>query len=241
MNRNIEAIFIDSGNTMRVIEKDDAFQHQILQKLMELVGAQEPLAAFYERLEQRYADYKQLAKGTLLQASETELWTRWMLPDHPADKIAPLVGQLTILWHDRKGHHVPRPDSKKTILELHQRGYRLGIIANSISTLEIPNWLEADGLKQYFKTVVLSSNFGRRKPDLHIFLEAAYLIGAKPVNCAYIGDNPSQDIKGARQAGFGLTVILDANTPEKAPIGSQPIPDEVIHKFSDLLKIFPPR
>jgi HAD superfamily hydrolase (TIGR01509 family) len=241
MNLDIEAIFLDSGNTMRVIVKDAAFQSHAQQQLVKLIGTQESPDAFYERLEERYAAYKRLAKGTLLQASETELWTRWMLPDHPADQIAPLAGQLTLLWHGRKGRHVPRPDVKETIIELYRRGYSLGIIANSISTVEIPNWLEADSLTQYFKVVVLSSKFGRRKPDLHIYLEAAYLGGIKPVNCAYVADNPSQDIKGARQAGFGMIVILEPTTPEKEPAESIYKPDEIIRQCGDLLKIFPPR
>jgi putative hydrolase of the HAD superfamily len=241
MNRNIEAIFLDSGNTLRVVVKDEAFQNRARQQLLDLLGIREAPDAFYARLVERYETYKRLAKGTLLQASETELWTRWMLPDHPADQIAPLASQLTLLWRERKGRHTPRPDVQKTVLELHRRGYSLGIIANSISTLEIPNWLEADGLTPYFKAVVLSSKFGRRKPDLHVYLEAAYLVGIKPANCAYVADNPNQDIKGAQQAGFGMTVILEQTTPDKALATSQYKPDEVIRQFGDLLKIFSPR
>jgi putative hydrolase of the HAD superfamily len=242
MSSDIEAIFLDSGHTLRTVKEDPVFQKQAQEQLVKLIGTRESPDAFYARLQERYTAYITLAKGTLLQASETELWTRWMLPDHPADKIAPLAGQLTLLWRIRKGRQILQPDTKKTIIELYNRGYILGIIANAISTLEIPNWLEADGLKKYFKAVVLSSKFGRRKPDLHIFLEAAYMAHVKPANCAYVGDNPSHDIQGARQAGFGMTVILDEPTTlNKEPGEARYKPDVKIRKFSDLLSLFPAR
>ena len=165
-----------------------------------------------------------------------------MLPDYPANVIAPLANQLTCLWRDRKGRHVLRPGAKQTIIELHERGYVLGIIANSLSETEIPDWLEAESLTQYFKTVILSSKFGRRKPDPYIYLESAYLAGVKPEYCAYVGDNPNRDIQGAQRAGFGMTIILlEPDTLAKETHKSDFKPDLVIDKFGELLNIFPQR
>ena len=242
MTHKIEAIFLDTGNTMRVVVKDAVLQNHAQQQLVKLVGTQESPDAFYERLDERYEIYKKRAKGILLQAPETEVWTRWMLPDFPADKIAPLAGQLTRLWHDRDGRRVPRSNVKKTVIELSKRGYILGIIANSLSETEIPAWLESDGLAQYFKAVILSSKFGRRKPDPYIYREAAYVAGVKPENCAYVGDNPDRDIKGAQQTGFGMVIILTApeTLKKELPRGIYK-PDHLIQTFSDLLGIFPSR
>ncbi len=126
--------------------------------------------------------------------------------------------------------------------ELVKRGYTLGIIANSISTTEIPEWLEKDGLAQYFKVVLLSAQFGRRKPDPYIYLEAARLAGAEPARCAYVGDNPSRDIEGTRQAGYSMVVILlEAATLSKEPPKGSARPDAIISACQDLLTIFPPR
>jgi FMN phosphatase YigB (HAD superfamily) len=101
--------------------------------------------------------------------------------------------------------------------------------------------LEANDLAPYFKAVVLSSRFGRRKPDRHIYLEAAYLIGCHPQHCVYVGDNPNRDIKGAQQAGFGMTVILaEPATQQKDPDEHKYIPDATIHKLTELLSLFPP-
>ena len=123
-----------------------------------------------------------------------------------------------------------------------QRGYALGIIANTITEAEIPNWLEADGLAKYFKTVVLSSKIGLRKPNPEIFWEAARRVGADPSRCAYIGDNPNYDVLGARGAGFGLTILMmDAASLAKHPLTNENQPDYMIREFREVLDIFPPR
>ncbi|MBU0704948.1 MAG: HAD family hydrolase [Chloroflexi bacterium] len=241
-NNHIEAIFIDVGNTMRIVVKDAEFQAWAKQQLVALVGADESPDAFCERLAARYLVYRKRAKEMLTEASEKELWTRWMLPDYPADRIAPLSGKLTRLWRDRDGRRVARPDVKPVVLELDRRGYRLGIIANTITETEIPDWLEEDGLTGYFQAVVLSSKTGLRKPGPEIYLEAAHRVGVEPARSIYVGDNPSRDILGARLAGFGLVIILmEPATLEKEPSTGEHDPDKIIHELSELLDIFPAR
>jgi putative hydrolase of the HAD superfamily len=240
--RKITTIFFDSGETLRTVSPDPAYQKQVRELLKELIGGEESSEALFAQLSERYDAYKQMARGMMLQSSETELWTRWMLPNESAEKVAPLAPELTALWHNRKGCHVVRPDVRSTVTELYRRGYGLGILANALSTQEIPQWLKVDGLDKFFKAVVLSSTFGRRKPDVHIFLDSAYEIGAKPAQCAYIGDDPKVDIKGTRQAGFGMVLILDEKSKfTELPMDGIYKADGVIRSCSDLLKIFPAR
>jgi putative hydrolase of the HAD superfamily len=165
-----------------------------------------------------------------------------MLPDYPAEKIAPLSGKLTRLWRDSDGRRVPRADVKKTVIELHRRGYKLGIIANTITETEIPDWLEADGLTGYFSTVILSSKVGFRKPKPEIYWEAARRIGVAPEKCVYVGDNPTRDVEGTRAAGYGMMIIiLEPATLAKEPVSGEIPADATIHELSELLDIFPPR
>ncbi len=237
---HIEAIFIDVGNTMRIVVKDEAFQARAREQLAALIGASESPEALCNRLAERYLVYRKWAKETLTEASEAELWTRWMLPDLPADKMAPLSGRLTRLWRDRDGRRVARPDVKEVVLELSRRGYRLGIIANTITETEIPDWLEEDGLAGYFEAVVLSSKTGLRKPGPEIYWEAARRVGVDPARSMYVGDNPSRDILGARLAGFGMVIILtEPATLRKEPSTGENQPDRFIQELSELLDLFP--
>jgi FMN phosphatase YigB (HAD superfamily) len=242
MKTEIDAIFLDVGNTLRIVLPEPEFMAQAKRDLMALVGAQETEAAFFEKLEARWKIYRAQSKVVHVEASEKELWLRWLLPDYPAERIAPLAGRLTRLWRDHDGRRVPRPDVTTVVRELDRRGYILGIIANTITETEIPDWVETDGLTDCFKTVVLSSKVGFRKPDPEIYWEAARRVGVAPSQCAYVGDNPGRDVEGCRAAGFGLMIILlEPETLKKEPPTHGYKPDFTIQSCSELLDIFPPR
>lgn len=242
MNHDIEAIFLDVGNTLRIVVEDPGFSQDAMRELMTLVGAKESQAEFFAKVEQRWKAYRKISKTELVEACEADLWTKHLLPDYPAERIAPLHGKLTRLWRDRDGRRVPRHDAKETIIELHRRGYLLGIIANTITETEIPDWMESDGVRDYFKTVILSSKVGIRKPNPEIYWLAAREIGVEPEKCAYLGDNPVRDVEGTRAAGFGMMILFDepATTAKEPPTGDH-VPDHVIRETRELLDIFPPR
>ena len=240
--QDIEAIFLDVGNTLRIVIEDKDFIAQSKQQLVELTGAKETPDAFHEKLTERYKVLRKRAKEQLIEASEKEMWTKWMLPDFPAEMIAPLSGKLTRLWRDCDGRRVPRENSTQVVIELSKRGYLLGIIANTITETEIPDYIVAEGLTGYFKTVILSSKIGIRKPNPEIYWEAARRIGVEPAKCVYVGDNPLRDVEGTRAAGYGMFILFfEPATQAKEPPTGEITPDHVIHDMKELLDIFPPR
>ncbi|HOW92772.1 MAG TPA: hypothetical protein PK883_10690, partial [Anaerolineaceae bacterium] len=126
MTHDIEAIFLDVGNTLRIVIEDPEFSQNAMQELMTLVGAKESQAEFFAKVEQRWKAYRKISKTELVEACEADLWTKHLLPDYPAERIAPMHGKLTRLWRDRDGRRVPRHDARETIIELDRRGYLLG-------------------------------------------------------------------------------------------------------------------
>jgi putative hydrolase of the HAD superfamily len=241
MEPAINAIFLDVGNTLRIVIEDKEFQENAIRSLMDMTGTTEPREQFLSKLEERFKAYRKQAKVDLLEASEKELWTRYLLPDYPAEKIGPLAGKLTRAWRDHDGRRVPRPDVSFVVRELQRRGYILGIIANTITETEIPDWMEEDDLTDCFATVILSSRMGIRKPNPEIYLEACRRAGTEPSRTAYVGDNPIRDILGARNAGFGqVIIIIEPDTLKKEPPDENIKPDHFIKECSDLLDIYPP-
>jgi HAD superfamily hydrolase (TIGR01509 family)/HAD superfamily hydrolase (TIGR01549 family) len=242
MNHNIQVIFIDVGATLRYLVEDEPYQANARRQIAALIGTDQSPEAFCEMLDARYKVYRKWAFETLREAPESELWSKWMLPDWPAEKTAPLAGQLTYLYRQTMGHRHAQPDAKEVVVELTRRGYQLGILSNTITEREIPEWLEQDGLSQYFPTVVLSSIFGYRKPGPEIFWEAARRAGCTPAQAVYVADNPSRDVPGSRRAGFGMMIIMgEPDELAKKDLTGENKPDLVIHTLSELLDIFPPR
>ncbi len=238
----IQAIFIDLGNTLRILLKDEEHMAKARRKIVELVGTGESPEAFIEKIDARYKIYRKWAFENLIEAPEAELWTRWLAPEFPPEKIAPLGTELTFQYRQSMGRRVVVEHGREVVAELYRRGYILGIISNVITSQEIPDWLEQDGFAPYFKSVVLSSVFGKRKPDPAIYHEAARLAGVDPCACAYIGDNPKRDVAGTRQAGFGMIVLMISREKlAQEPLAADNQPDLVIHEFHQLLDHFPPR
>lgn len=243
MAPDINTIFFDVGNTLRIVLKEQDFIDKAEAGLMELIQAKETHDELFAKLEERWKKYRKMAKQTLLDASEGELWTQYMLPEYEPNMIFANAPRLTRLWRDHDGRRVARPDAVETIRELHRRGYTLGIIANTITETEIPDWMAADGVAQCFKATILSSKVRIRKPNPEIYHLACRCAGAAEADCAYVGDNPVRDVEGTRAAGFGMMIRIDEPDTlnrEKAT-GKEFIPDHVITSLSDLLDIFPAR
>lgn len=242
MFENIDVIFLDIGNTLRILLDDCDHRIAARRKITQLLGTDENPEVFCNKLDERYKLYRKWAFENLQEAPEAELWTRWLAYDFPPEKVAPLGVELTFQYRQSMGRRVVVEGGKEVVVELHRRGYTLGIISNLITSQEIPDWMEEDGFTPYFKSVVLSSVYGKRKPDPLVFLEAARLAEAEPERCVYVGDNPKRDVIGARQAGFGAVILLIE--PEKMaekPINEENKPDLIIHNFRELLDVFPER
>ena len=242
MSPNIDTIFFDVGATLRYVVEDPEFAAAAERELMELVGAEEPHDVFFEKLEKNWKAYRKQAKSVLLDVSEMELWLQYLLPDYPAERIAPNAARLTRLWRDHDGRRLAHDDVIPTLRELVRRGYKLGIIANTITETEIPDWMCQANVADCFKTVILSSKVRLRKPDPAIYLLASRCIGSVPERCAYVGDNPVRDVEGAVNAGYGSMILYeDAGTADRE--GKLPTvqPDYRIKAIGELLDLFPPR
>jgi putative hydrolase of the HAD superfamily len=238
----IEAIFFDINGTLRIREQHEPTRRAAVRRILELLGKEDLSDAYWEELTRRQIRYSQWAQNNLLQLSEKEIWTRWILPDYPCEKIEGVASELTLAWMERKGRAVPRPEAEETLIELKRRGYRLGVISNSMSTLDIPHSLDTFGWKDYFEVVILSSTVKRRKPAPEPFWEAARALNVEPDQCAYLGNRISKDVVGCKRAGFAFGIILESPGGLRAEELEQTIqPEAVIHSLNELLDIFPER
>jgi putative hydrolase of the HAD superfamily len=160
----------------------------------------------------------------------------------PPERIEPQAVELMLTLRSQKGPHILKPDAATAVVELHRRGYRLGVISNTTSTADLPRFIEKWGLQKYFEVVILSSVCGVRKPNPEIFWEATRAMRLEPAQCAYLGNKISSDVIGARRAGFSIAMILEPGTGspkiEKRIVEK---PDVVIHGLLELLDIFPSR
>ncbi|HLO14479.1 MAG TPA: HAD-IA family hydrolase [Anaerolineales bacterium] len=244
MTNEIEAILFDMGGTLRrTTRRTRDEKQQVIRRMMSLTGASGSAEAFARRLSKRAKAYKVWAEQTHIELNESDLWTRWMLPDFPPQKIKELAVQLNQLYREAIGRRVVFPESREVVLELFRRGYRLGLVSNTTSSVEVPALLKELKIIGYFETITLSTVVGKRKPSPAMLLNAIQRMGIAPERCAYIGNRIDRDVVTARKANFSKTIILHDPRLTKLDVtdGSNLVPDHKIKNLRELLDIFPHR
>ena len=239
--KNIDTIFIDLGDPFRVIRKDPEYARRARQDICDLLGAAVDPDEFYTTvIEPRYDIYREWALKFYCEAPEKELWTRWLAYDFPRERVEANATALCFAYRRSKGERVVTDGGIETIKELYARGYKLGIVSDLVGTQEVDDWLDADQLRPYFKTVQQSSVTLIRKPHPAIYYYALEEVGSRGENTCYVGDNLNRDIVGAKAAGLGMTIGVQYPGKKPQTVTEENKPDLFIHHFAELLDIFPP-
>ena len=249
MNSSIKAIFFDIGGTLRLSYADEERTLENIQQIIALLGEETTPGAFIAKIHKGEKAYRKWCKPSFIELPEAELWTRFLLPEHPAQFIREHAIEFNQLWRESRRKYI-LPDMVDTMRALSKRGYKLGLISNTTSTVEGHQLLVENGLTEIFSCVILSAAFGRRKPHPSLFLAAARQAGVLPQECCYVGDRPSRDLVGARQAGYGEAVIINTDGYEidefdpddydtEKDRGLILRPDHHIRKLGELLDYYP--
>ncbi len=98
------------------------------------------------------------------------------------------------------------PETPGVLDTLRSRGYFLGVISNSLGTIE--EQLSRVALARRFDTILDSAIVGIEKPHPEIFQLALGRAGVNPSEAVFIGDTYATDVGGAQLAGMG-GILMD--------------------------------
>jgi putative hydrolase of the HAD superfamily len=207
--RPIRGIFFDAGNTLLYPRVDE-----LAQELTD-AGFQATVADFHaaERLAKKKFDQWlwPLIEGGELPAEVDRLyWTEYLhaLMDRigvPIDQHGAVSEQVIERFRDIRFWSRVFPDTVPVLQSLRDNGYYLGVISNSVGTME--EQLNRAGLASYFRTILDSAVVGIEKPHPEIFHMAVDQAAISPAEAVFIGDTYSTDIGGARKAGLQGVLI----------------------------------
>ncbi len=108
--------------------------------------------------------------------------------------------------------------------------YRMAAVSDGQKIWAIPE-LQSVGLDGFFYPVVVSSDFGYRKPDSRIFQHALDGMGLAPEEVIFIGNDMYRDVYGAAQLGM-KSVFFRSNQGDQQTHGAEP--DYIIYKMEEL-------
>ncbi|MBA3471362.1 MAG: HAD family hydrolase [Herpetosiphonaceae bacterium] len=121
-----------------------------------------------------------------------------------ANDVATIVAAALAPWRS----HTSLPDETRPALTGLQQHYRLAVLSNFNHPAYIAAMLEHFGLTSFFSAVVVSGAVGLRKPNPAMFELVLDRLGVTAAMSVMIGDNPTEDMRGAQAAGCH-TVLLD--------------------------------
>ncbi len=148
----------------------------------------------------------------------------------PEEKLAMMPLFLAELYRGISLNHLKLyPGVKEVLNELNGR-FSLAIVTDAQRAYAIPE-LNSAGILEYFNPIIVSSDYGYRKPDTRLFMKALEELGLEPVEALFIGNNLFHDIYGAAQAGMKTIYFATGVCKDK---GGEP--DYTIREFPELLK-----
>src|SRR2546422_7811566 len=123
----------------------------------------------------------------------------------------------------------PYPQVQET-LDLLRSHYRLAVVSDAQSAYAVPE-LRSVELLDFFDPIIVSGDYGYRKPDARLFQKALDALHLHPEQALFIGNDFYHDIFGAQQVGMKAIFVAHAqnNTPSLTVS-----PDYTISRFAEL-------
>jgi putative hydrolase of the HAD superfamily len=238
----IQAVFFDMGGTIETfwytrelrLEATPGLQQLLLDGGIDLGLSNQRL---FEVVSAGLERYHRWRLQSLVELSPQQIWCEYILADHKVDpvKIAPFAESLMLYIETRYYQREMRSEIPGVLEAIRQLGLKIGLISNVSSLGQVPQNLEQYGIRGYFDPVVLSSEYGWRKPDPSIFHYAARLANVPTGRCVYVGDRISRDISGARRAGFKYAIQIEHDF-DHGEEDTGATPDATIHSMDELVE-----
>ena len=252
----IRAVVFDMGGTLENLYYDDAIRLEATRGLQALLMARDldpglDLPGLQAAVLSGMKAYQEWREESEIELPPERVWAEYIFPNHNSPRgrsregdlgLAAAAQDLVFFYETHFQVRSLRPEAPALLDALHKRGFCLAIISNIISHRVVQHGLQQYGIEHYFNPVVTSAQFGWRKPNARIFIEAARLMNLPPVSCAYVGDTISRDVIGARRAGYGLVIQIKSFLTDKADHATgNMLPDAVIHDLMQVVDLVVPR
>jgi putative hydrolase of the HAD superfamily len=239
----VQAVFFDMGGTIETFWHTPQLRLQAtpgLQELLQSAGIDLHLSneQLYKVITAGRDRYQRWSLKTMEELPAAQVWCEFIFKGYSVDpaRLAAAAENLMFYIETHYYHREMRPEMPEVLEAIRQMGLKIGLISNVCSRDQVPYSLEQYGIRHYFDPLVLSSEYGRRKPDPAIFHHAARLANVPTSECIYVGDRISRDILGARRAGYRLAIQIqhDFNQGE---VDKGAHPDATIDQMTRLLDI----
>ena len=207
---DIRALLFDVNGTLIDIETDEGLE-EIYRAIAHFLAYQgivmhrwEVRDLYFQIMQQQraasaetFVEWDAVAVWRELLETKASDYTRSL----PAEKRAQLPLFLAELHRGIARKRLrPFPQVQQTLDQLRSR-YRMAVVSDAQSAYALPE-LRFAGLRDYFDPIIVSGDYGYRKPDARLFQKALDALHLQANQALYIGNDFYHDIFGAQQVGM---------------------------------------
>jgi len=245
-----EAVLFDLFNTLVLVEGDDKFYLPALKKLHRSlvrsgikVTFEDFKNAYFQVRDKLYVDAEKNMEEPHFNIRISQAIQRFgynLEYDHAVIRAATRAFCREFMRYMRLDK-----DARYVLRRLHSQ-YKLGVVSNFALPECVEQIFVKFGLEGLFDTVMISGSINKRKPSPEIFRKTLANLDVKAAKAIFVGDTPSLDVKGARNAGIKSVLIkrrtsgpTDSMTLTLSPREEDEDvkPDEIIGNLKELLNV----
>jgi putative hydrolase of the HAD superfamily len=230
-NMNVKAVLFDLYNTLIEIQTDEG-RHEVWETLARFLRYR-GLRADAEHMYNNYFSQVELSKNECpeehAEVDVVEIFGRMLnemghqgAPSFP-EEVTQLFRALSVV---RFGTF---PDTIRSLEALKQK-FILGLISDAQRAFFDPE-VAMTGLHSFMDVIVVSSDYGYRKPDPRLFFKALEILRLPAEQAVYVGDNVERDICGAKNAG--MEAILINRTGQQDERDNMQQPDKIFRSLDE--------
>ncbi len=145
-----------------------------------------------------------------------------------------VAAMLSLKHMEMLADAVAIPSAHTAFLARMADSYPLALVSNFDHGETARAILARDGATGFFKTIVISDEYGWRKPHAGIFTDTVATLGIAPEEALYVGDSVADDVVGAKGAGLDVAWVNAAGAALPAAV---PAADYVVGAIPELAAI----
>jgi putative hydrolase of the HAD superfamily len=222
----IRAVLFDLGGTLI----DSAELFETFHRILSLKGIKRSIG----KVEKAMRDAEQELKQEFGEAvpKDTDYYVRWNLNIlhrlNVYNRDNELAEEIDKHWF---GYMEIKPHAglHEVLGKLSASGVKLGIVTNGYES-DLEKILPKLSLQVSFDVLVAADTIGKKKPDPEIFLYAVRMLGVKPNEVVFVGDEYEIDYIGAKEAGL-IPILFQQKGKRKSSLEGV----KIVHSLTDLL------
>lgn len=236
----VKTVLFDLGYTLVFFDGDFAQKtsesYSVLARVLNREGCHLDVVRFSERFQDLITQYYQDREKDLIERPVEDLVRKALKEagqDHvPAEKIRLAMDEMYAITEQQ---WKIENDAHSTLKELINRGFHLGVVSNAADAVDVSRIIDQHKLRDYFEVIIVSADFGIRKPDPRLFKIALQRMHAKPQSAVMVGDNLRSDILGAHRAGMrAIWITRRSDDPHNAQLRSSITPDAEVSSLEEV-------